>query len=324
MAAAKRGRQRSRDFQTEAHGRMRPQRGRRSTAVRVPGGGQQGERRGQFARPQASRERRQDFAHRQAPPLESEVLREDRLEGRNPVREALRAGRQVDKVWLLKPRDGRMDPALRQLAREAHEAGAVIMEVERQVLDRLSQTHNHQGVIAQVAAHEYVELEPLLDKLEDCGEAPFLLLLDEIQDPHNLGSILRIAEAAGCHAVVLPKRRALGLDAVVARVSAGAIEYVPCCRVANLKQCIRDLQERGIMVWGTSLEGAQIHSAVDLQGPLALVIGNEGEGIRPSVAKACDGLLKIPMRGRLNSLNAAVATGIVVFEAQRQRLCQKR
>lgn len=249
-----------------------------------------------------------------------EELREDRLEGRNPIREALRAGRAIDKLWVQKNAEGRIDPILYPIVKDAQAQGAVIMEVDRLALDKMSQTHAHQGLIAQTAMHEYADLESILKALKEKGEAPFILLLDEIKDAYNLGGIMRIAEAAGVHAVVIPKRRAVGLDAVVAKASAGAIEHVPCCRFQNLRLAIDLLKANGCWVLGTSLEASQSHTATDLTGGLALVIGSEGDGMRQSIAEQCDLLIKIPMVGQLNSLNAAVATGVVAFEALRQRL----
>ena len=252
-------------------------------------------------------------------------IREDRLEGRNPILEAIRAGRAIDKLWVLKDAKGHAaDPRLRDLIQRAKAAGAVLIETERAALDRISQTHAHQGVIAQVAMHSYQDLDTILDAAEARGEKPFLLILDEIKDAYNLGAMLRIAEAAGMHAVVFPKRRAVGLDAVVAKTSAGAVEYIPCCRVSNLRQCITALKKRGVWIVGTSPAATETHDACDLSGPLALVVGSEGEGMRDSTMKACDRLIRIPMKGSVNSLNAASAASVVVFEALRQRDASSR
>lgn len=252
------------------------------------------------------------------PPPEAE-LREDRLEGRNPVQEALKAGRVIDKLWIQRSAEGRVEPELLKLAHAVRDAGGVVHEVEKAALDKLSQTHAHQGVIAQTAMHEYYALEELLALAQSRGERPFIVLLDGIQDAYNLGAILRIADAAGAHGVVIPKRRSVGLDAVVAKASAGAIEHVRCCRVNNLVQCIAQLKEAGLWIVGTAPGGTAYSANEAFREAVAVVIGSEGEGMRPLVAKHCDILLSIPMRGRINSLNAAVAAGIVLFEAARQR-----
>lgn len=242
----------------------------------------------------------------------------DRLEGRNPIGEALKAGRTINKLWVLKRKD-KPDPALARLIGQAREAGAVIMEVERKVLDQMSETQGHQGIIAQVAAHEYVDLDQLLAQINGRQEVPFLLLLDELQESYNLGSILRIADAAGVHGVVITERRSVGLDAAVAKASAGAIEHVPVARVVNLAQTILALKEQGFWIAGTDAAGTVDYHQADWQGPLAIVIGSEGEGMGQQMRRHCDFLVSIPMYGQVNSLNAAVAAGIVVFEAASQR-----
>lgn len=245
----------------------------------------------------------------------------DRLEGRNPIFEALKAGRTINKLWVLKRQDKpeKPDPLLARLVGQAREAGAVIMEVERKVLDQMSETHAHQGVIAQVAAHDYVELEDLVSQIRERGEMPFLILLDEVQESYNLGSILRIADAAGAHGVVITERRSVGLDAAVAKASAGAIEHVPVARVVNLTQTILSLKEQGFWIAGTDSEGTVDYHQADWKGPLAIVIGSEGEGLGQQIRRHCDFLVSIPMLGKVNSLNAAVAAGIVIFEAANQR-----
>lgn len=242
----------------------------------------------------------------------------DRLEGRNPIGEALKAGRTINKLWVLKRQD-KPDPALARLIGQAREAGAVIMEVERKVLDQMAETQGHQGIIAQVAAHEYVDLDQLLAQINGRQEVPFLLLLDELQESYNLGSILRIADAAGVHGVVITERRSVGLDAAVAKASAGAIEHVPVARVVNLAQTILALKEQGFWIAGTDAAGTVDYHQADWQGPLAIVIGSEGEGMGQQMRRHCDFLVSIPMYGQVNSLNAAVAAGIVVFEAASQR-----
>ncbi|MCK9252601.1 MAG: 23S rRNA (guanosine(2251)-2'-O)-methyltransferase RlmB [Clostridiaceae bacterium] len=242
----------------------------------------------------------------------------DRLEGRNPLQEALKAGRAINKVWVAR-REDKPDAALLRLVAMAREAGAVILEVDRQVLDQMSETHAHQGVIAQVAAHEYADLDDLLSSVREKGDVPFILLLAELQESYNLGSILRIADAAGVHGVVIPQRRSVGLDAAVAKASAGAIEHVPVCRVTNLSQTIERLKEQGFWITGTDAGASLDYRQADWSGPLAILIGGESEGISPSLRAHCDFLVSIPMRGKVNSLNAAVAAGIIVFEAAAKR-----
>ena len=246
-------------------------------------------------------------------------LREDRLEGRNPIQEALKAGRTIDKLWVLRSSDGKIEPNLLKIVYAVRDAGGIVVEVEKPALDKMSQTHAHQGVIAQTAMHNYYEIEDLLNFAKEKGEKPFIILLDEIQDAYNLGSILRIADAVGVHGVVFPKRRAIGLDAVVAKASAGAIEHVKCCRVNNLVQTIESLKKEGVWIVGTSMDGEVFYENNRLSDSIALVIGSEGEGMRPLVEKHCDFKLAIPMMGQINSLNAAVAAGIIIFEAARQR-----
>jgi len=245
----------------------------------------------------------------------------DRLEGRNSVNEALSAGREINKLWILEPQGGqRLDPGLAKILDEANKRKIVVIRSPRNVLDRMSQTHNHQGVIAAVASHEYVEIDDILAKAADEGRAPLLVVLDELKDAYNLGSVLRIADAAGVDGVIIPKHRSIGLDSVVAKASAGAIEYVPVARVTNIAQTLRELKEKhGFWVCGTAAEGSTPYDKADYKGSLAIVIGSEGEGMRDSVQKECDFLLSIPMAGKVNSLNAAVAAGIVIFEAVKGR-----
>jgi len=268
----------------------------------------------------------QDRSEEQAPAQNDQAERTgspDRLEGRNPILEALRAGRAMNKLWVAKLDGGRVDPIVSRIVAMARECNVLIMEVPRITLDQMSETHNHQGVIANVASHDYVELDDIIQRAEDKGEVPFLLLLDELKDAYNLGSILRIADAAGVHGVIIPKHRSIGLDSLVAKASAGAIEYVPVARVTNLSQTISALKEDGFWVAGTDAEGTIPYNKADLKGPLLIVIGSEGEGMNKNIREKCDFLLSIPMSGNVNSLNAAVAAGIVVFEAQRQRTAVK-
>ena len=243
----------------------------------------------------------------------------DRLEGRNPVLEALRAGRTMNKLWVAKHDGGRVDPTVARIVSMARDRHVLILEVPRITLDQMSETHNHQGVIAQVASHDYEDLDKIIQSARDKGEEPFILMLDELKDAYNLGSILRIADAAGVHGVIIPKHRSIGLDSLVAKASAGAIEYVPVARVNNLSQTILSMKSDGFWVAGTDAEGTTPYSKADFRGPLLIIIGSEGDGMNKNIREKCDFLLSIPMSGHVNSLNAAVAAGIVVFEAQKQR-----
>ncbi len=254
----------------------------------------------------------------QAPAEPVQAAAPDRLEGRNPIQEAIRAGRAVNKVWVAK-RSDKPDAALGRLIEQAREAGAVIMEVERTVLDQMAQTRSHQGIIAQVAMHEYADLDEIIAQLRQENVAPFILILDEVQDSYNLGAVLRIADAAGVHAVVIPQRRSAALDAAVAKASAGAIEYVPVCRVVNLSQTVARLKENGFWVAGAAAEAKQSYREADWTGDLAIVLGSEGSGISPVLKKHCDFLVAIPMQGQVNSLNVAVAAGVIIFEAAAAR-----
>lgn len=244
--------------------------------------------------------------------------REGRIEGRNPFLEALRSQRTIEKVWVQKA-SGRRDRKLHEMLQEARQHGAVVAEVSKEILDNMALTSGHQGIIAQVAAHEYVQFDRLMEAAAKKSAAPFLLFLDKLKDSFNLGSILRIADAAGIDGIVIPKRRSVGLNAAVAKTSAGAIEHVPVARVTNLSQAILTLKQKGYWVFGTDAEGTVRYDQADWSGPAAVVIGSEGEGLSASLRKHCDFLVSIPMSGKVNSLNAAVATGIIVFEATRQR-----
>lgn len=265
-------------------------------------------------RPDNRPERRADrFAERR--PEAEEV--EGQLEGRNALTEALRAGRTIDKVFIA---DGDTDRGLQRLAAEAKEAGAVIVPVDRRKLDQMSFTRSHQGVIALAAAHEYYTIDDLLEEAASRGEAPLLVICDELSDPHNLGAIMRSAECAGAHGVIIPKRRSVGLTATVAKASAGAVEYMKVARVTNINNAIGELKEKGVWVYGTAAEGSVPMYKADLTGPAAIVIGNEGDGMSPLVRKNCDMLVHIPMAGRISSLNASAAASILLYEAVRQRL----
>ena len=242
---------------------------------------------------------------------------EGQLEGRNALTEALRSGRTIDKVFIA---SGETDRALQRLAAQAKEAGAVVVPVDRRKLDAMSTTHAHQGVIALAAAREYATLDDLLENAAGKGEAPLLVICDELTDPHNLGAILRSAECVGAHGVIIPKRRSVGLTATVAKASAGAVEYMPVARVTNINAAIADLKEKGVWIFGTAAEGSIPMYQADLTIPAAIVIGNEGSGMSPLVRKNCDVTVHIPMKGNISSLNASCAASVLLYEALRQRL----
>ena len=270
--------------------------------------------RDQARRPERRPERRADrFAERKQ---EVEEV-EGQLEGRNALTEALRAGRTIDKVFIA---DGDTDRGLQRLAAEAKEAGAVIVPVDRRKLDQMSFTRSHQGVIALAAAHDYYTIDDILEEAAARGENALIVICDELSDPHNLGAIMRSAECAGAHGVIIPKRRSVGLTATVAKASAGAVEYMKVARVTNINNAINELKEKGVWVFGTAAEGSVPMYKADLTGPAAIVIGNEGDGMSPLVRKNCDMLVHIPMKGHISSLNASAAASILLYEAVRQRL----
>lgn len=242
---------------------------------------------------------------------------EGQLEGRNALQEALKSGRTVDKVFIAA---GETDRALQRLAAEAKEAGAVVVPVDRRKLDAMSFTRSHQGVIALVAAHVYYSIDDILEEAASRGEAPLIVICDELSDPHNLGAILRSAECAGAHGVIIPKRRSVGLTATVAKASAGAIEYMKVARVTNINSAIAELKEKGVWIFGTAAEGSIPMYQANLTVPAAIVIGNEGDGMSQLVRKNCDVMLNIPMKGHISSLNASAAASILLYEALRQRL----
>ena len=246
----------------------------------------------------------------------NEALSEGMIEGRNAVTEALRSGRTINKVFLA---DGDTDKSLGRLAAMAKEAGAVVVRIDRRKLNDMSPTGAHQGIIASVAAHEYTSVEDILTAAQEKGEAPLLVVCDELSDPHNLGAIIRTAECAGAHGVIIPKRRSVGLTAVVGKASAGALEYMPVARVSNIASTLRDLKAKGIWVFGTAAEGATVLYQADLTLPAAIVIGNEGVGMSRIVAEHCDFKVSIPMKGQISSLNASAAAAILLYEAVRQR-----
>lgn len=240
----------------------------------------------------------------------------EQIEGRNAVLEAFRSGKCVDKLFIL---DGCQDGPVRTIAREARKKDTIINYVSKERLDQLSETHAHQGVIAQVAAYEYSTVEDILAKAEEKGEPPFLILLDNVEDPHNLGAIIRTANLAGAHGVIIPKRRAVGLTSTVAKTSAGAINYTPVAKVTNLVRTMEELKQKGIWFVCADMGGESMYR-MNLTGPIGLVIGNEGEGVSRLVREACDFTASIPMKGDIDSLNASVAAGVLSYEIVRQRL----
>lgn len=240
----------------------------------------------------------------------------EKLEGRNPVLEALKSERTINKILIAK---GEKHGSIREIIRLAREKHLVIQEVERKKLDSLAESGSHQGIIAFVAPKAYVEVEDILKIAEENGEAPFLVLLDGVEDPHNLGSIMRTADGAGAHGIVIPQRRAVGLTAVVGKTSAGAMEYLPVARITNMVQTIEKLKERGIWVVGADMDGQDYYYQANLTGSVALVIGGEGKGLSRLVKEKCDFLVRIPMKGRVSSLNAAVAGSLLMYEIARQR-----
>ena len=239
------------------------------------------------------------------------------IEGRNAVIEALRSGETIDKIYLAK---GETDKTLGHIASRAREKGIVVVEADRRKLDGMSRTHAHQRVIALAAMREYVSVQSLLDAAAEKGEAPLLVVCDEISDPHNLGAILRTAECAGAHGVIIPKRRSAGLTAIVGKTSAGAVSYMPVARVSNLPATLEELKKKGVWVYGTAAEGTTSLYDADLKGPAAIVIGSEGSGMGRLVREKCDFLVSIPMKGHISSLNASAAAAILLYEAVRRRM----
>jgi len=238
------------------------------------------------------------------------------LEGRNVVIEALRAGKTIDRLFIL---DGCQDGPIKSITREARKTDAIITFVKKERLDQMSDTGKHQGVIAYAAAYEYAEIEDIFKAAEEKNEAPFIILLDNIEDPHNLGAIIRTAHQAGAHGVIIPKRRAVGLTATVAKTSAGALNYIPVAKVTNLSTTIEELKEKGLWFVCADMEGELMYK-LDLKGPIGLVIGGEGEGVGKLVKEKCDYVAKIPMFGKVDSLNASVAMGVMAYEIVRQRI----
>ncbi len=242
--------------------------------------------------------------------------REETIEGRNAVIEAFRSGKTIDKIFVL---DGCQDGPIMTIKREAKKAGSFIKYVDKTRLDQLSQTGKHQGVIAYSAAYDYAELEDILEIAKNSDEPPFLVLLDNIEDPHNLGAIIRSAHQAGAHGVIIPKNRAVGLTSTVARTSAGALNYIPVAKVTNLSKTIEDLKKDGYWFVCADMDGTVMYD-LDLKGPIGVVIGSEGEGVSRLVKEKCDFVASIPMKGQIDSLNASVAAGVLCYEIVRQRM----
>ena len=245
---------------------------------------------------------------------------ENMIEGRNAVLEAFRSGKPVDKLFVL---DGCQDGPVRTIVREAKKHDTLVQFVDKERLTQLSQTGRHQGVIAYTAAYEYAQVEDMLALAKERGEDPFLILLDDIEDPHNLGAIIRTANLAGAHGVIIPKRRAVGLTATVAKTSAGAINYTPVAKVTNLTKTMKELKEKGLWFVCADMGGESMYK-LNLTGPIGLVIGNEGEGVSRLVKETCDFVASIPMKGDIDSLNASVAAGVLVYEVVRQRMQVKK
>lgn len=245
---------------------------------------------------------------------------EFKIEGRNAVIELLKSGKTVNKIFVQR---GERQGSINEIIKLAKKNGNLITEVDKSKLDNLSDTKHHQGVIAFVSPVEYKTIDDIFDLAKERGEDPFILIADEIEDPHNLGALIRTAECAGCHGVIIPKRRAVGVTEIVAKTSVGATEYVPVARVNNINETMKELQDRGVWIVGTDGKADKLYYEQDLTGPLAIIIGSEGRGMGNLTMKNCDFLVKIPMMGKITSLNASVSGGIVVFEALRQRLMKK-
>lgn len=282
------------------------------------------------ARPQERRSRKfeKEASRRKRPQMEAESKRreeprelpDDVLVGRNAVTEALKSGRGINKLWIA---SGDREGSVSEIAALAKERGIVVQYVERAKIEALAGGHRHQGVLAYVAPVPYAELDDILKAAEEKGEAPFLVLLDELEDPHNLGALLRTADATGVHGILIPKRRSVSLNATVAKTSAGAVEYVPVARIGNIAQTLKKLKEKGFWVAGADMDGEKAYYEADLTGPLVLVVGSEGRGMSRLTKEACDFIVSMPMVGRINSLNASVAGSILMYESMRQRLQKK-
>ena len=278
------------------------------------------ERRGRKFEKEAPRHKRPQAETEPKRREEPRELPDDVLVGRNAVTEALKSGRGINKLWIA---SGDREGSVAEIAALAKERGIVVQYVERAKIEALAGGHRHQGVLAYVAPVPYAELEDILKAAEAKGEAPFLVLLDELEDPHNLGALLRTADATGVHGILIPKRRSVSLNATVAKTSAGAVEYVPVARIGNIAQTLKKLKEKGFWVAGADMDGEKAYYEADLTGPLVLVVGSEGKGMSRLTKEACDFIVCMPMVGRINSLNASVAGSILMYESMRQRLQKK-
>ena len=241
---------------------------------------------------------------------------DDQVEGRNSVLELLESGKDINKIFITK---GEKHGSINKIIAKAKERGVILVEKDKRQMEQMAQNENYQGVIAIVPPYEYCEIEDILEEAKEKNENPFILILDGIEDPHNLGSIIRTAETAGIHGIIIPKRRAVPVNSTVNKVSAGAVQYMKIARVTNISDAIKKLKEAGLWICGTDVNTDTYYNVQDLTGPLGIVIGNEGSGMSEKVKKNCDFLIKIPMKGKINSLNASVSTGIVIYEALRQR-----
>lgn len=278
------------------------------------------ERRGRKFEKEAPRHKRPQAETEPKRREEPRELPDDVLVGRNAVTEALKSGRGINKLWIA---SGDREGSVAEIAALAKERGIVVQYVERAKIEALAGGHRHQGVLAYVAPVPYAELEDILKAAEAKGEAPFIVLLDELEDPHNLGALLRTADATGVHGILIPKRRSVSLNATVAKTSAGAVEYVPVARIGNIAQTLKKLKEKGFWVAGADMDGEKAYYEADLTGPLVLVVGSEGNGMSRLTKEACDFIVRMPMVGRINSLNASVAGSILMYESMRQRLQKK-
>lgn len=249
-----------------------------------------------------------------------ERIFDDQVEGRNSVLELLESGKDINKIFVTK---GERHGSINKIVAIAREKKVIIVEKDKRQMDEMAQNENYQGVIAIVPPFEYCKIEDILDVAKERNEDPFVLILDGIEDPHNLGSIIRTAETAGVHGIIIPKRRAVGVNSTVNKVSAGAVEHMKIARVTNISDSIDKLKDAGLWICGTDINTEKYHYNQDLTGPLGIVIGNEGSGISDKVKKNCDFLVKIPMKGKVTSLNASVSAGIVIYESVKQRLIKE-
>ena len=238
------------------------------------------------------------------------------IEGRNPVMEALKSDREIEKIFIAK---GSQQGSIEKIIGMAKDKKIIIQNVDRKKLDLMSSTNSHQGVIAIASAYSYKTIDDIFENAKKRDEVPFIVLLDEITDPHNLGSIIRTAECAGAHGIIIPKRRSVGLTSVVAKTSVGALEYMPVAKVSNISHTIDELKNRGVWVYGADMQGKENYFEKELSGPIAIVIGSEGDGVSRLVKEKCDFLINIPMKGRINSLNASIAASLIMYEVVRQR-----